>query len=135
MSFRKVYEKYPYMKGYLIIDDDYFIKPWEFENYNFNIPQTNEIHRVYKNNYIFLNNQINNNIYYSNNNISESFGYNIISQLQVELLYFLKSIIIEVYDLVEEMYNQKIFLELVIPTTIGFLDLKKIQIINSLFVC
>jgi len=38
MSFRKVYEKYPYMKGYLIIDDDYFIKPWEFENYNFNIP-------------------------------------------------------------------------------------------------
>lgn len=85
--------------------------------------------RVYKNNYIFLNNQINNNIYYSNNNISESFGYNIISQLWVELLYFLKSIIIEVYDLVEEMYNQKIFLELVIPTTIGFLYLKEIQII------
>ena len=80
MRFRKVYEKYPYMKGYLIIDDDYFIKPLEFENYNFNIPKTNEIHRVYKNNYIFLNNQINNNIYYSNNNISESFGYNIISQ-------------------------------------------------------
>ena len=43
MSFRKVYEKYPYMKGYLIIDDDYFKKPWEFENYNFNIPQTNEM--------------------------------------------------------------------------------------------
>jgi len=82
-----------------------------------------------------LNNQINNNIYYSNNNISESFVYNIISQLWVELLYFLKSIIIEVYDLVEEMYNQKIFLELVIPTTIGFLYLKEIQIINSLFVC
>ena len=82
-----------------------------------------------------MNNQINNNIYYSNNNISESFGYNIISQLWVELLYFLKSIIIEVYDLVEEMYNQKIFLELVIPTTIGFLYLKEIQIINSLFVC
>ena len=142
MSFRKVYEKYPYMKGYLIIDDDYFIKPWEFENYNFNIPQTNKIHlrimlgfRVYKNNYIFLNNQINNNIYYSNNNISESFGYNIISQLWVELLHFLKSIIIEVYDLVEEMYNQKIFLELVISTTIGFLYLQEIQIINSLFVC
>ena len=55
--------------------------------------------------------------------------------LWVELLYFLKSIIIEVYDLVEEMYNQKIFLELVIPTTIGFLYLKEIQIINSLFVC
>ena len=91
--------------------------------------------RIYKNNYIFLNNQINNNIYYSNNNISESFCYNIISQLWVELLYFLKSIIIEVYDLVEEMYNQKIFLELVIPTTIGFLYLKEIQIINSLFVC
>ena len=91
--------------------------------------------RVYKNNYIFLNNQINNNIYYSNNNISESFGYNIISQLWVELLYFLKSIIIEVYDLVEEMYNQKIFLELVISTTIGFLYLQEIQIINSLFVC
>lgn len=142
MSFRKVYEKYPYMKGHSIIDDDYFIKPWEFENYNFNIPQTNEIHirtilgfRVYKNNYIFLNNQINNNIYYSNNNISESIGYNIISQLWVELLYFLKSIIIEVYNLVGEMYNQKIFLELVIPTTIGFLYLKEIQIINSLFVC
>ena len=91
--------------------------------------------RVYKNNYIFLNNQINNNIYYSNNNISESFGYNIISQLWVELLYFLKSIIFEVYNLVEEMYNQKIFLELVIPTTIGFLYLKEIQNINSLFVC
>ena len=91
--------------------------------------------RVYKNNYIFLNNQINNNIYYSNNNISESFGYNIISQLWVKLLHFLKSIIIEVYDLVEEMYNQKIFLELVISTTIGFLYLQEIQIINSLFVC
>ena len=38
MSFRKVYEEYPYIKGYLIIDDDYFIKPWEFENYHFNIP-------------------------------------------------------------------------------------------------
>ena len=28
ICFWKVYEKYQYMEGYLIIDDDYFIKSW-----------------------------------------------------------------------------------------------------------
>ena len=140
MCFRKVYEKYPNMKGYLIMDDDYFLKPWEFEDYNFNIPWINEIfiRRIFgfypfKSSYIYLDSQINNNIYY-NNNISKSFGYNTIPQLWVELLYFPKSIIIEVCDLVEEMYNQKIFLELAIPTSIGFLFFKEIQIVNSIFI-
>ena len=140
MCFRKVYEKYPNMKGYLIIDDDYFIKPWEFEDYNFNIPWINEIFirrilsvHIFKNSYIFLDNQNFNNIYY-NNNMSKSFGFNSIPQLWVELLYFPKSIIIKVCDLVEEMYNQKIFLELAIPTVIGYLFFKEIQIINSIFI-
>ena len=75
-------------------------------------PQTNEIYirrifgfRVFKNNYIYLDNQINNNIYFSSYDISKSFDYNAIPQLWVESLYFPKSIIIEVCDLVKEMYN------------------------------
>ena len=74
MCFRKIYEKYPLMKGYLIIDNE-FEKPWEFEEYDFNIPMINEIYlwrilppvRLFKNGYIYLYNQINNNIFYSNN--------------------------------------------------------------------
>ena len=84
MFFRKVYQKYPYMKGYLTLDDDYFIKPWEFEDYDFKILLINEIYFIsllaliiFKNIYIYLDNQFNNNNHY--NNISKSFGYNLIS--------------------------------------------------------
>ena len=54
-------------KRILIINYDYFIKPWEFENYDFNIPL---IKKIYS--YKYLDNKINNNIYY-NNNMSKSF--------------------------------------------------------------
>ena len=35
---KRVYEKYPNKKGYLFLMDDNFLKVWELENFDFNIP-------------------------------------------------------------------------------------------------
>ena len=36
--FQKVYNKYPNYKGYLYTNDDDFMKIWELNNLDFNIP-------------------------------------------------------------------------------------------------
>ena len=38
MCFRILFNKYPNFKGYYIIDDDTFFKPWEIEYVNFDMP-------------------------------------------------------------------------------------------------
>lgn len=38
ICFQKVYKKYPNYKGYLYTNDDDFVKIWELNNLDFNIP-------------------------------------------------------------------------------------------------
>ena len=38
ICFKKLYIKYPKFRGYLFINDDVFVKIWELENLDFNIP-------------------------------------------------------------------------------------------------
>ena len=44
----KVFIKYPNYKGYLFINDDDFMKIWELDNLNFNIPWLYQFNKLNK---------------------------------------------------------------------------------------
>ena len=138
MCFRKIYDKFPNFKGYLIIDDDNLFKPWEMENLNFELPWINifdfersfftlfqghkEIEEMLSNNKKWIND-----IYKLVGNIS-------VPKLWVDSLYIPNTLMINFCNIVEKMYNHKIFLELAIPTSFGIMSLNEYQITNSIFI-
>ena len=151
MCFRSVYNKYPNMKGYLFLNDDNFIKPWDLENLDFNIPwmniirkhrntskpvsnyrkNTNKWKRL-NNTYIYTNYFLNKNIRWKNN-FTKSFGSSDIINILVDLIYLPKDIISRFCDIVENMYDLRIFLQTAIPTALGIMALKRIQLLTSIF--
>ena len=139
MCFRKVYKKYPNFKGYLIIDDDNLMKPWDFQNFDSNIPWTNifNLRRIlvgcFKNSYIYFDNLIKNNREWHDNLVKYVGSYSI-PQLWAEVVYIPNSLMIKFCDIVEPMYNQRIFLEIAIPMTFSQLRLDKYKICNSILI-
>ena len=151
MCFRSVYNKYPNMKGYLFLCDDNFIKPWELENVDFNIPWMNYILKHWNTSlpnsstikktslWKRLNNTFINTNYFLNKNLawksnySRCFGSSNIINILVDLIYIPNNIMTRFCDIVEKFYDLKIFLQTAIPTVLGILGLKRIQILSSLF--
>ena len=137
MCFRKVYEIYPNFKGYLIIDDDNLMKPWDIENFDSNIPWTNifNLRRIliecFKSSYIYFDNLIKNNREW-HDNLVKYVGSDSIPQLWVEVVYIPNSLMIKFCDIVEPMYNQRVFLEIAIPMAFSQLRLDKYKICNSI---
>lgn len=139
MCFRKVYKKFPNFKGYLIIDDDNLMKPWDIENFDSNIPWTNifNLRRIliecFKNSYIYFDNLIKNNREWHDNLVKYVGSYSI-PHLWVEMVYIPNSLMIKFCDIVELMYNQRIFLEIAIPMAFSQLRLDKYKICNSILI-
>ena len=137
MCFRKVYKKYPNFKGYLIIDDDNLMKPWDIENFDPNIPWTNifNLRRILKEpfqkSYIYFDNLIKDNREW-HDNLVKYVGSDSIPQLWVDVVYIPKSLMIKFCDIVEPMYNRRIFLEIAIPMAFSQLRLDKYKICNSI---
>ena len=131
--FRKIYKKYPNFKGYLIIDDDNLMKPWDIENFDSNIPWTNifNLRRIliecFKNSYIYFDNLIKNNREWHDNLVKYVGSYSI-PQLWVEVVIIPNTLMIKFCDIVETMYNQRIFLEIAIPMAFSQLRLDKYKI-------
>ena len=149
MCFREVYNKYPNMKGYLFIDDDNFVKPWCLENLDFNIPWMNIIQKHLNisetvpnrnsskwirlnNTYINTNYLLNKNLKWKKN-VSKFFGSPDIVNVLVDILYLPNMIMNSFCDIVEVMYESRIFIQTAIPTSLGIMLIKKIHILTSIF--
>ena len=135
ICYRKIYNKYPKLKGYLIINDDNFLKPWEIENLNFDLPWINYFDFKRKHVDEFSGNKILKNIINNNkivaNNIFKLMGNYLVPKLWIDSIYFPNSILIKLFDIFEKMYKQKIFLEIAVPSAFAIKSIDKFQIINS----
>ncbi len=148
MCFRKIYNKNSNMKGYLIINDDNFMRTWEIENYDFNIPWINEYKMSFWKTFLYNRRKslkidrkhfYNLNIIISNNsewkqNITNFFGSYGIPKGLVDNIYFPNTMFKKFLNIVEQMYNhkRKILLEMAIPSALGIINLPKYQLLNIL---
>lgn len=139
ICFRRVFNEYPNFKGYLIIDDDNLMKPWEIDDFDFNIPWTNNLNlrrilvRLFKNAYIYFDNLIKDNKEW-HDNLVKYLGTDSIPQLWVEIVYIPNSLMTKFCDIVEPMYHKNIFLEIAIPMAFSQLGAVKYQLCNSILV-
>ena len=130
---KKVFIKYPKFKGYLFINDDVFMKIWELENLDFNVPWIYNFNLINKNwahyeNCKRMNNTLNNNLEWKRN-ITKYLGVFDIP-ISISDFYYLPSYIVPRYcKIIEEMYNSQFFLECAVPTSFGILLAPKYQII------
>ena len=136
MCFRKVYERFPNFKGYLFLNDDNFLKPWEIENMDFNVPITNfftffSLNRL--SGHKKLQKMIDNNQDWKDK-VSNYVGYPFSPKIMVDFLYIPKSIINKFCGIVEKMYEERIFIEIGIPTAFALLSLNEYEIINSILI-
>ena len=110
----------------------------ELENINFDLPTINffNIERdciKALNGYDTLQKMINKNQTWINR-VFQFVGYTLSPKIWVDFLYIPNSIMIKLCDIVEQMYKDRIFLEISIPTSFALLSLNEYQIINSIFI-
>ena len=131
----KVYQNYPNFKGYFFINDDLYIKVWEFQFYDFSVPwfyqfEPGGINSNWHNSYlcINLNDMYNNNSEWKRN-ITNFFGvYKIIYGI-ADLYYIPQNYINRFIELGREMINSKIFLECAVQATFAIISAPKYHII------
>ena len=134
ICFKKVYEKYSNYKGYLFINDDLFMKVWELDNFDFNIPWFYIFSPIYKRwmHYIDCINiyKIIDTYSYWKRNIINFTGYDSIPFTLSDFYYIPNFMAIEFFDIMEKMFHLKIFLECAVPTAMGIILYNKYQLIN-----
>ena len=131
----KVYQKYPSFKGYFFINDDLYIKVWEFQFYDFSVPWFYQFApegiNSHWDNYrlcIHLNNMYNSNSEWKRN-ITNFFGaYKVVDGLS-DLYYIPQNYISRFIELGREMINSKIFLECAVQATFAIISAPKDHII------
>lgn len=133
ICFKKIYEKYPNFKGYLFTNDDVYMKIWELENLDFNLPwfynfafisrkwshvkRCLPIHNI-------LNKKLN--IKY---NLSKFLGFYDIPKTVADFYYIPDYMAIKFNNLISEFFNKKIFLECAVPTIMAISLYNNYQII------
>lgn len=131
--FIKVYFKYPEYRGYLYINDDLFLKVWELSDLNFDIPwfyaykslsrkwfhysHCYSIYNLFKNNAIWKYNMIQFNGY-----------FDVLSGL-ADFYYLPNDYALKISNILQKMFNSRIFLECAIPSSMAILLSSKYQII------
>ena len=131
----KVYKKYPSFKGYFFINDDLYIKVWEFQFYDFSVPWFYQFApegiNSHWDNYhlcIHLNNMYNSNSEWKRN-ITNFFGaYKVVGGLS-DLYYIPQNYISRFIELGREMINSKIFLECAVQAIFAIISAPKYHII------
>ena len=133
ICFKIIYKKYPNFKGYLFINDDDFMKVWELENLDFNIPWLYNLKLIYKKWHHYKNckriYKIFNRYVDWKTNITKFLSFFDIPKTIADFYYIPKNIIKQFLEIIEIMYNQKLFLECAVPSSFGILLLPKYQII------
>ena len=131
----KVYQKYPNFKGYFFINDDLYIKVWEFQFYDFSVPWFYQFSSggitsdwSHYNSCVHLNDIYNNNLEWKRN-ITYFLGvYKIIFGLS-DLYYIPQYYIRRFIELGREMLKSKIFLECGVQAIFGIISAPKYHII------
>ena len=134
ICFKKVYEKYSNYKGYLFINDDLFMKIWELDNFDFNIPWLYIFSPIYQRWFHYFDCK---NIYkvidtysYWKRNLINFMGFDSIPIALSDFYYIPNFMAIEFFDIFEKMFNSKIFLECAVQNTMGIILYNKYQLIN-----
>jgi len=130
----KVFLKYPNYTGYLYTNDDDFMKIWELDNLNFNIPWLYQFNNINKNwfhyrNCIRIHNIINRNPNWKAN-LTTFLGYYNIPTTVADFYYLPNYIVPQFCKILKEFYKSRIFLECAVPTTLGIILSKEYQIIH-----
>ena len=130
----KVFLKYPNYKGYLFINDDNFMKIWELDNLNFNIPWLYHFHDINKGWYHYreclkIHNYIDKNPEWKVN-LTKFLGHYSIPIAIADFYYLPNYIIPKFCKILKELYKSKIFLECTVPTTFGIILSKEYQLIH-----
>jgi hypothetical protein len=129
----KIYKKYPNFKGYLFLNDDDFVKIWELDNLNYDIPwfylfttltkkwrHYKRCKNIYK-------------VFDRNNdwklNLKKFLSSNKIPRVISDFYFIPRNIMSKFCQILKEMFKSKLFLECVIPTTMGIILLKEYQLI------
>lgn len=133
ICFKKVYLIYPNYKGYLFINDDVYLKTWELMNLDFNIPWLYQFHPIHK--YWFhyyrcykLYNILGNNIDWKNNIVKLLGFFDIIQNLS-DLFYLPNYYASKLSNIFDFMLSSNLFIECVVPTSMGILLASKYEII------
>ena len=84
------------------------------------------------NTYVKTNYLLNKNLSWKKN-VSKFFGSSDIVNVLVDVIYFPNNIMNRFCDIVEGMYESRIFIQTAIPTTLAIMLLKKIHILTSIF--
>jgi hypothetical protein len=128
---KRIYERFPNYRGYIFLMDDNYLKVWELENLDFNIPWLNhyflrfyeydtlqdvrakkvfDIHPEWKSMYRKL------------------LRTDILAYSVSDLYYLPNADLAKFSSMVDEWYNQRVFLETAIPTMIALLLKPKYQV-------
>ena len=131
--FANIVYQYPSFNGYLLINDDDYMKPWELENLDFHIPWIYELEPMTQKwcknwNCEIVYDILDNNIEWKKN-ITQFIGsYNLYITLS-DFYYLPKFYAFKFCDIIKTMYTAKLFLECAVPITFGILLSPKYQII------
>ena len=134
----RFYEKYPNFKGYLLLNDDVYLKPWELQNLDFTVPwfyifdagglnkkkwgHIKECHPLYK--------ICDNNLEYKKN-LTNFFGVYDIFYGFSDMYYVPQYYITSFIKLEKEMFDSKIFLECAIDNVFAIISAPKYYAIYS----
>ena len=129
---KKVYELYPNKRGYLFLMDDNYLKVWELENLDFNIPwyytyfirDANFSRLSYMKTKSLLDVHLN-----WKKNYEKFLGSSIVAYAVSDIYYLPQKDFANFCSMVETFYNERIFLETAVPTMMGILLKEKYQII------
>ena len=130
---KRVYEKYPLYKGYLFVMDDAFIKIWELENLNFDIPWIltfcNIKTKNWPDDYIREEKLLEKNKNWKNN-IKIFYDGDIMGH-GISVFYYLPNYFVpDFIKIANEYYNYSIFLELTVPSIYGIIMKPKYQFVH-----
>ena len=129
----KIYLKYPNFKGYLFINDDSFMKGWELNNLNFDIPWFYLFSNISKD-WAHYSKCVD---IYQLLSINKTWKANLIkfhgsSEIlfaSSDFYYIPKSFIYQFCQIVKIMYNTRAFLECAVPTAMAIILSKEYQLI------
>lgn len=119
---KRVYEKYPNMKGYLFVMDDVFMKIWEFENLNLDIPWIMSYFIGKTKNWPKDNDREITMLETKpvwRTRLKRFYNSNIIAHGISDFFYLPQNFITEFIPVATELYNYRVFLELSVPSIYG----------------
>ena len=122
---KRVYEKYPNMKGYLFAMNDVFMKIWEFENLNLGIPWIISYFigktKNWPNDYDREEKMLEANPKWRNH-LGRFYNSKIIAHGISNFFYIPNNFISEFIIVGTELYNYRVFLELAVPSIYGIVS-------------